>query len=545
MPEIGVEKPVEVPITTGKIVPKRQIDKTAEEIKAKRALPPVPGRSVDFDSMQSWLALFTDEMWKHVTIYVYRYDPVIDNTLAGDTDAPKYIDIIIGPFSKDYMISKHGGGKYSFYVTDNDIQKGPSILESTLSIPVTQYDPKIDIRTLDVNSKDNRKWVMFYRQRGELDKDNRPVDTAKTTPTISNNPAEAIANAMLAGMDRAAQIYRNAGDRQRSNDDGSGGLGKAIGDILIEKMRQEDPNKSMESFAKMASMFKSDNNTELFKMMLQMQTDSTNRMIDLLKEIKKPEAEGKEESDPLDKLDKLLEIGEKLGMKIGGRGGPRSGWDTALEAIQTLGAPTLNLVNNIIHMSMLSKQAAMGGVPSVPPVQPTPPPNNLIQMPTQNTNPNPEPKSNYAAMGANPNPETKAETVPVADPEILPNSNPQLIEIQATIRQVGGLVQKQILDGKKGWEFAESLVGMYGVAPHAAISKYGVEKVIEGMKSVPEFWNPIEQPFGEEYLTNWVGEFINYEEILERMEQGDDFDTDDDDDDGGNDPNLPIGAKKK
>lgn len=561
MPEIGVERPIETPIQevkpATKVIPKREIDRKAEELKAKRTLPPIPGNNVDFDTMIQWLGLLTEDMWKQTIVRVYRHDPVINNELITK-DAPNYIDVIGSMFDLDYMIEHHGGGKYGFFVNGGDGSK--KLFESRLTIPVAQYDPKFDIRALDVNAKDNIKWVNWARMKGLLDKDNRPVDAKKgDTTTIGNSPAESIANAVLAGIDKATQIMSRNQQRNNNNDDG--GLGNTIGTILVEKMKQDDPNRSMESFAKMASMFKSDNNSDLFKLMLQM-NDSANarmdaanaRMMEVLRELRPSNREKDDDEDkpsPISQLKELLEIGEQLGLKVGGRTGSRSGWDTAVDVAKDILPPVFNMVSQIIHSSSLAKSAA------TPPIT--------------NPNPNPPPTpgqsalapaiTSYATMGANanPSPEEKLPPPPVvtsASPESIPSvtpdaviTSPQIAEIQVVLRTSGGLIQKQILDKVTGYDFAETLVKMFGPIHHGRVAKHGVEIIIEGMKTIPEFYSPIVDAYGEEYLFNWVGEFINYEEIIRHLDRendiGDDFDLDDEPDDTAPEKTIPIGGGKK
>lgn len=552
MPEIGTERAIEPPVTEVKppvqVIKKREIDRKAEEIKAKNTLPPPPGNNVDFDTMIQWLGLLTEDMWKQTIVRLYRHEPIINNELVV-ADAPKYIDVIGGIFDKDYIIEHHGGGKYGFFVNGGDGSK--KLFEARLTIPVTQYDPKFDIRTLDVNAKDNIKWVQWAKMKGLLDKDNRPVDTKKVeTPTA---PVDSTANAVLATMDRMFGMFQKMNNQEKEyvrskiQDNENGGLGSTIGTILVEKMKQDDPNRSMESFAKMASMFKTDNNSELFKLMLQM-NDSANarmdaanaRMMEVLKEIRKPtKDEDEEKEDPLDKIDKYLTIFEKMGVKVGGRSGPSSYIETGLELVKTLGVPAMNLVNNIMHMSALAKQQSLGNVQAPP----MPNPNSNTPLPPQINIAPPTPTNNYTQMGVNPNPEPiPIDNVKPLTPEIVNSMSQPIQEIQIAIHQAGGLISKHIMDGKKGWEFGSVLVDMYGAGTHAMVAKYGAETLVEGMKSVPEFWKPLESTFGEEYLENWVGEFINYEEILARMDDGDDFDGDEEEDDEPQ-KNVPIGQE--
>lgn len=481
-------------------------------MKARRQLPAIPGKSVDFDTMIQWLALLNDEMWTSVIVRVYRHaDPVIDLQLINK-DAVKYIDVLVGPFDKQYMIETHGGGKFGFFVNG---EGGKELFEAKLTIPVGQYEPKIDIRTLDLKAKDNAKWITYYRSKGLLDANNNVIDQNKKPEPTSE--AGSIANAVLAGFDKATQIM-NRNDNRRPNEEG--GLGKAIGDILVEKMRQDDPTKAFDGLAKIAGMLKQGDNSQVFTMMMTMfqsmqttmmesQRENTKIMFESLKEIKNSGKNDKEEKSSIEQLKELVEVTELLGLK---KGGSRSGWDVGMDIAKELAVPTMNLVNNILQASMLKKGAA--NIPMQPPIMPPNPIPNAV--PNNNVVEMPKAEIGYAGMGKNTNVDLETGEVP----------SPTIAEVQAILMQFGNLIQKKINDKIPGYAYAESLVGMFGADRHQILAKYGVDGIIAGMKSVPEFWQPLVSVWGEEYLVNWVGEFINYEAVIARLEDEEDNEDD-------------------
>jgi hypothetical protein len=518
MPEIGTEQPV---IRPEKVIPKRDIDKKVEEMNARRKLPPLPGREVPFEVMQEWLALLTDEMWETVIIRLYRLgDPHIDTRLVNGPDAAKYIDTLVGPFNRDYMIDTHGGGKFEFYVNG---EGGKELFRSKLTLSPGTYEPKIDIHMLDLKVRDNAKWITYYRGKGLLDSNNNVIEPKSTTNTQSTNnvDANAIVNGVLAGFDRAINIT-NRNNQPRHNDDNS--LGNTVGTILVEQMKQNDPTKLATLLQTLKGTDSNKDVMGLIQIIVQMQNESNNRMMELIKEIRQPAKEAKEEKSVLEQMKDFAEVAEVLGFKVG-RGGNNSIVGEIMEGAKAIFPPVANLVSQIIQANTYAKmqQNQQQQQQNQQPQVTQNPGSNVIQM----QKPVEEPKPSYGSMGVNPNPEPKEEIKPepkletqLGEQIMQSGVDPTLAQIAANIRNVGPVIQKNILDGKRGYEIAEWAVGLFGAGVHGMVAKHGVEQVIAGMKLVPEFWQPLDNAFGEEYMHNWVGEFINYEEIIQQMDEG-------------------------
>ncbi len=506
-----------------KPITKREIDKKAEEIKAKRQLPKAPSKSVDFDTMVSWLNLLTKDMWSHVVIYVYRHLPVIDR-LKLDPNGVKYIDVLSEPLPSyyEYMVDKHGGGKYGFMVIDTDRDKEDNyknhIFDTKLTISMSQHEPKLDYRELDMNSRENIPYINRLRSQGKIDERGNPMTS--NNPNGGGNNANNNNNStdVVALMKEFGNIYSKLTADQQTKlrdkiDPEQASLSQSIGNLLLEKMKQEDPSKTVSMITAMIQAMKADqpkpdnSSMELFKQMIQMQSDNTKTIIEMMKlqiESNKP-VESKSDETEFDKILKLIEIAEKL---KGGRGGGGSAWDKGLEIAKEVAVPVFNAINNIIAL-----KRQQGGVPIVnnPNMNPnmTPPiPQHIqqIQQPEMVANPAATSASQQGGneMGWN-------------------GAIPPTEQLRGFLYQYGGMVLNQINAGKKGWEFAEDLINFTNSpAVHTMIARHGEDKIVEVLKSVPEFWNQVESVYGEEFLKKWVSDFCHYEEFLEGENEGED-----------------------
>lgn len=497
IPPEGIDTGEPEPILAN--VTAREVDVKMDEIKAKRQLPKLPGAKgtiVSFDVFINWTGLLTPDMWNHVLVYVYRHFPVIDRQKL-DPSGVKYIDVITEPITYQEFVEKHGGGKYGFMVCDTEIQQHRSIFEARLSIPMGQYEPKLDLAELVTENRDNISYVAKLRADGRLDSEGNVIEKGSRKGNMANsnvggNEVVTLVKEFM-GMFAKMNQDQQANIRAKVAGDGEGTIGKAIGDILLEKMKQEDPSKTVSMITALMQAMKSktedtSNTGNVFLQMMQMQAEHSKQMMEMMKIQLTPKESNGEEKDEFSKLKQLLEIAEMI--KGGSRGGSRSGWDIGLDFARELAAPLLTTFNNILSLRK-------GGVPMA-----NQPPMTEQQM--------------LAAAGM---PSTNQ---PTSNPSNQPVTVPLASQLAPLVQQYGGMLIQQIQSGKKGWEFAEDLVRFSGPAPHAMIAKFQVTDIISTMKQIPELWGQLEPIWGEEYLTKWVGEFINYEEIIAQMEDGTD-----------------------
>ena len=158
----GEEKP--------RFVRNREIDKTTVEQAKQHTLPEPPGKILSWDQMHAYLSLLTPEMWAHVLIYVYRVRPKIRRQLVN-VHAPSYIECIGEPFTFDWFVSRHGGGRYVFDVLDTDKKpKDPDkptnlfagkLFQCTYSIDDAKYEPILDYRELELEARENTSYIIW------------------------------------------------------------------------------------------------------------------------------------------------------------------------------------------------------------------------------------------------------------------------------------------------------------------------------------------------------------------------------------------------
>ena len=199
--------------------------------------------------------------------------------------------------------------------------------ESTLDIDMGQYPPKLDLREVVWEDDKNKGYYSWCRAQGLIDMNNNPID--KTTggqTTLGNGKEEGTTvQVMKTMMDFFTKLNEKDQRDLKRQLGGEDALSKSIGDILVEKMRQDDPNKSIGGVAQLLTPFitamtSKGNNSggELtaivgmfqtqMQMMMTAQTENTKMMIELLKSKQK---DGEEEGDG--KMSKLDEIRALLG----------------------------------------------------------------------------------------------------------------------------------------------------------------------------------------------------------------------------------------
>ena len=125
----------------------REVDHAAKALADKHALPQPPGKQLTFEQMQEYLKLLTPEMWGHITMYLYRTRPRIIRQLK-DPDAKKYIDCIGEPFDMEYMIERHGGGRYMLEAVDSTVvkynEKARHLFRCFFEVDEVRHEPKLN-----------------------------------------------------------------------------------------------------------------------------------------------------------------------------------------------------------------------------------------------------------------------------------------------------------------------------------------------------------------------------------------------------------------
>ena len=472
----------------------RDIDKQAERMTKELTLPKIPSKDLKFDKMMEWLGLLTEDMWSKISIYIYRTRPSLI------LKEPKYTEILVEKFDRDYIIRKHGGGDYTFYVKGDNKE----LFRSSISISTALHEPLIDLAELDLNDYKNKPFIANMEAKGYRVVEGKLQKINDTTPIVQNSNNEMIVGMMNRMFDMMGKMNQNEMESlKRKLDPENNSLGKTVGDILVEKMKQDDPNKALTVLTPIMTIMKDivgakpqdTGISEIIKLMIaQMQASMASQQTLMLEMMKSKSDDG------LGSLDKVLALADRINEGRGGGSGKRSTGEVILDGVEKLAVPALTLISNILA-ARSGKGQAVTIEPNVPTQQQ---PTNVTTMPRQASD-----------MYRNP-------ALAKADPEDMNTPSAPQIDagmqmIVQLINQFGGLMLQNMQAGKDGWEVAEMAAGLYGVQVKAAIESLkteGVDKVVAVMMTNAQF-----AELGQAYLLKWVNEFLNYEQVIAEMER--------------------------
>lgn len=490
------------------IVPKSEAQAKAEEIKAERALPTKPGDRVDFISLKRWLEILDDSQLARLNIYVYRQDPII-NMQSVDPEADNNIDIFydinkqsVGDISEDYFINTHGGGRYKLVIKDLDkpkTQKG-GFFEANLYVSMTQYPPKIkDMRVVDWSNPRNKGYMTWCKSNKLIDDNGMPtIERTKEAPTgpVVDNTVPL----MKMFMEFTSKMDEKQQEKVKVALAGNDGIGKGISEILLERMKQDDPTKLVTIISTLMTAMKSnepkpipqaDPLTSILPFMQMMQESNNRTFTVMMTMMDKMNSGGGKEVDEIERMKSLMEIAK---MMKGGTAAPeRSVTEQIIEAATSILPQGLALVNNIMAANAASKGVQMSAPPIVG-----------------------QKNQTQVAQEA----QVAAQQTAVTPQAGLPQPM-TLTEKQNNIRQFAPMIVANL--GKDGWEIAAQMANVFPQGDHmiAAIIKDGEEDLLTTIKSVPEVWGQIENTFGEAHTKKWLHEFVHYREIIAKMEEED------------------------
>jgi hypothetical protein len=298
-------------------------------------------------------------------------------------------------------------------------------------------------------------------------------------------------------------------------------LSKSLGDLLLEKVKQDDPNRQtqqvlgiikevlannkapdngaqmkefLQIIREMAAASKAnDANQPSWKDILVMQNENHKALMAFIMESKKEPP-----ADPqLDSLEKVLNVAERIsGLRRAG--GERNGWEIGLDYVKELAVPALQTFQNFWSLRN-------GGRP-MPPVggQPGAAPNGSI-----------DPYANPQALRELAN--TMRNQAGAVPPQSAPPPPQPPGELAAIVQNFGGLVINHLNVGTPGQEVADSLVALMGNATHAQICAQGEPALVQALMSAPEI-----AMFGEPRIRAFVHEFVNFREILDAEQNEED-----------------------
>ena len=325
------------------MTPKRATSE-GERSTIKVVIPPPPAPRCTWEQAEPYFNTLTDEQWSFIESYVYRLVPIIDRTLS-DINHKSYIDIIQGKIDRDYIVSEHGGGVYNLKINDRTTLNKP-LMNLKIEIPVTEAQPKLDIRELDLNENKNKRYIDKLIQEGKLTPDLKVAGNTPQSQMTSSGGNQTVPEAMYKMMSDMMQMFAKMSDQQQrqildkiSTRDEIGGT---VGTILVEQMKQQNPNAMLSTVVDILGKQKNTAGeftpiftvmTTMMSQMSAMQSENTKMIVEVMKSSmensKKNNSGDDEESGGTGLIGKVKEIIELASMIKGGRAAEK----TTLEVV--------------------------------------------------------------------------------------------------------------------------------------------------------------------------------------------------------------------
>jgi hypothetical protein len=512
MADIVTEQSIEQQLP--KLVKPAEIDKQAEELRKRTELPKKPGQRVQFREMKDWLNLLTPEMEEQVDIYIYRLDPPIIRQKTR-LDNPNNIDVIsqrtfnggLKAFEEAYIADTQGGGKYQLLIKNQGYKPkvnadSTGYFEVMVTIPFSLHRPKmvhIDGTGLDLNEvnwddKNAQSFKAWANAQGYIDKECKVVEIKEKGGTTVNGGVDANTVSMMKMMlDFTTKMSEKEQQNLKKQLGGEDALTKSMGDLMLEKMKQEDPNKQMSTMttlitAIMGKQEKPVDNTAtvvmpMFMTLVTQMMESSKQQFQMMMELFKQSSgnKGEEGTSKIDELRSIIEIAREI------KGGGSQEKSVAETLIQT-GAEILPSVIGIVG-NIMAMQAQARGVKPVE-VSPNGSPMERIRQ-----------EQNQVAQ----------QPQQVNTPQIAPSEAAQMIA------SYGPIIMNKLAGD--GWEFGAWVADGFGDAIAASLVKHGPDALLVAAKSVPQFWQQVEATYGEAHMKKWLQSLCNYKEIMKQMEE--------------------------
>lgn len=489
-----------------------EIQKQAEELKKKTELPKKPGDRVLPSQLHEWLQLLTTEQEQQIVIYVYRLDPPIIRQKTNP-DAPNNVDVISDGYKtldvERYLIDTQGGGKYQLIVKNQGYKPKAKVdnngyFESIVTIPHNLHPTKLshidrvglDLREVDWDNDKARNFKAWALAQGLIDKDCKMIEGKPNgaPTTILNGGIDPTTFKMM--LDFTAKMSEKEQVALKRQIGGEDALSKSMGDLMLEKMKQDNPNTAAATMIQMITAIKGMNpepkpdNTlavimPMFMQMMTMANEAANRQMTMMLEMFKANARPeKEEGSKIEELKAIVELAKEI------KSGHSSNVDktfteSIIEAIPSL----LQVAGNVTSMMATAK-----GVPSA----------NIAEVITNK----PQGASNFRTLHEQNT--MNPQTAPQNGQQQLPPPN----EAAQIVANYGPLIMNKL--GSPGWEFGESVADLFGDATAAQIVKHGPEALLAAAKSVTPFWEKIQETYGEAHFKKWLDSLCNFREIVEQ-----------------------------
>ena len=443
-----------------------------------RKLPALPTRISFEEFCQYWRQLSPDQK-SHLIVYIYRLRPVIDRQLV-EGQSVKYIDCLGSDeqMSWEYMLNTHGGGIYQGLINDTDIRKNGQISEIKLEIPMSQYDPILNLAELDISHRENQVFVNKLKAKGILTSDGR----------INKNPSSEKAKEDLMSSSVVNRLLDAALAPAKTPPPQDSG----ISNLVLEMMKQNNPNNQLatllavvEKLKPAAPVEKPDSALEYLKLMEAQRTNFEARIAQLQEKIMELATRPMEKPDTLSEIEKIRAMAEALGM---GPGGGKTSWVDRL--IETVG-PAIPGVVQIIQSRLSGPPAQAPGNPGIPRM-----PNDLdtaLALPPGPGVPGTENMEN----GITPSTENGINVMAFLD---------------TVINSGGDEFLNAIANGVPGYDAADAIIALRGRPIYQMIIRDGVPGLVEAIKRNQAFALKLSRITTEEKLNQWLHEFVHAEE---------------------------------
>ena len=165
----------------------------------KRGAQPNPVTENSHTFFQSLGNVHKDDWGTRYNLYIYRQEPIIDRTRAGE---PKYIMQYAEPISEDRILADHGSGRYKLILNFRKpgADRGDEVDTGYISLLNMNYPPRIAPGEW-VDDPRNRTWSW----------------AKKTFPPEAPNPAM-LATDPLKALEAVNRIRKDISEEMRPND---------------------------------------------------------------------------------------------------------------------------------------------------------------------------------------------------------------------------------------------------------------------------------------------------------------------------------------
>lgn len=491
----------------------------AKKSRKASSLPPTAPMVTD-EAFYAYVAALKPDDWPRVAIYCYRHVPRIirdpSNIHIVDGEAPAV------PFDKSFVLREFGSGKYNFKL--NDKTTGYTVCQCSPDYNFPDKPPIFDIRELDTEWKGNRLLVEKLKREGKLSLDGTVVAAPATN---GDGLAQALKEVALKAMEQKGGNQPGAQDLAYQKSLGM--IADASSEslkVVMERLKTEGKGSDLAAImplliamvtSKNATPVAAPDNTVL-TILMQMLSAAEKRAeaadARASEERKEAGAERQRQhelqlkameqkataADPMDMVEKVLNIQEKLG---GGQQDSRN-WkeklvDQGFEALPDL----INL-----------GKAAIGSYKRDPQPQQRP----QQQQPTQQNRPTPQ---NVPAVEVQPvvTGESNVPEQPKLDPDVEWLAN--------YLSAHGGLVVNFFRNNPNGHAFADSFILFTNEAVFQKIQLIGKIKILQAIQLLPGMLvdlvgNP-PSPAAAQSLERFIDEFVAGPEDDDEDDEPDEF----------------------